>query len=74
MRSIRHNVIWLIPTVFAAGCLRTVYVPDGDPVRLRAPIRRARVWVREADGTVSAARMDIPEGWYALPDRTESAP
>lgn len=56
------------------GCLPgcgtpTIYVPNGEPVRLRETIRGATVWVldKDADGEPVAGRMDLPEGWYALP-------
>ena len=52
-----------------AGCgTRTIYVPSGDPVRLREPIRRAKVWTFDKDGKATPGVMDIPAGWYALPD------
>jgi len=58
----------LIVVTLLAGCAaRTVYVPDGTPVRLRETVRNAKVWVKDADGEPVAGQMDIPEGWYALP-------
>ena len=50
------------------GCTRTIYVPAGEPVRLRETIRDAKVWVLDADGQPAAGKMDLPEGWYALDD------
>ena len=51
-----------------AGCgTRTVYVPSGEPVRLRETVKRAKVWVLDADGEPVAGVMDVPEGWYCLP-------
>jgi hypothetical protein len=53
------------------GCfVRTIYVPDGAPVRLRETIEDAKVWVLDADGKPVASQMDLPEGWYALPLET----
>ena len=58
----------------ASGCgagapfVRTIYVPDGTPVRLRETIHGAKVWVKDADGQAVPGRMDLPEGWYVLPD------
>ena len=53
--------------LLAAGCgVKTVYIPPGEPVRLRQPVKRAKVWVMDADGNPRASRMTIPEGWYAL--------
>lgn len=56
--------------LLTSGCAtaRTIYVPDGEPVRLRSTIRRARVWTRLESGEIVAGRMDLPEGWYVLPD------
>jgi len=49
------------------GCgARTIYVADGEPVRLRETIRNAKVWVLDAQGEPVAGRMDLPEGWYCL--------
>jgi len=46
----------------------TVYVPAGEPVRLRATIPAAAVWVFDAHGNPVAGVMDLPAGWYCLPD------
>jgi hypothetical protein len=51
------------------GCgTRTIFVPDGDPARLREPVKNTPVWVMGADGKPVAAKMTIPAGWYCLPD------
>ena len=55
----------------ASGCQRTVYVPTGEPVRLRATVRAAKVWVLDANGQAIAGTMDLPAGWYCLPDPGE---
>ena len=60
-----------------AGCgVRTVYVPHGEPVRLRETIEDAKVWVLDETGEPVAGKMDLPEGWYALPvdDATSPSP
>lgn len=44
-----------------------IYVPSGEPVRIAEDIRGATVEVIGPDGT-TLRRMDIPAGWYALPD------
>ena len=60
----------------ACGCgagapfTRTIYVPDGTPVRLRETIHGAKVWVKDANGQALPGRMDLPEGWYAIPAPT----
>jgi len=63
----------LIPIAFLlfAGCTRTVYVPDGTPVRLRETVRGAKVWVLGEDGMPVAGEMDLREGWYCLPEPPE---
>ncbi len=59
--------------ICASACLtgcgtRTVYVPPGEPVRLRETIRAAKVWAADRQGVEVPAEMDLPEGWYCLPD------
>jgi len=66
----RRGVAALLALILfgACGCgARTIYVPDGTPVRLRETIPRAKVWVLGADGQPVPGRMDLPEGWYCLP-------
>lgn len=59
----------LSAAVVLGGCgTRTVYIPDGMPVRLAAPVKGAQVWTLDADGKPRASTYTIPEGWYALPD------
>jgi hypothetical protein len=58
-----------------AGCgVKTIYVPDGEAVRLRQPVKRAKIWVMDANGVPRPSRMTIPEGWYALPVPDADAP
>jgi len=67
---IRKLLPFLLPILLltsGAGCVRTIYVPHGTPVRLRETVKNAKVWVKDADGKPVAGRMDVPEGWYALP-------
>jgi hypothetical protein len=71
-KTARLLAISLIASVMLLpGCLgqqvRTVYVPQGTPVRLREPVK-AKVWVFDKDGTLIPSEMTIPEGWWALPD------
>lgn len=69
MALLRRLIPLLLPIVFVYGCgARTVYVPPGEPVRLRETIPDAKVWVAGADGEPVAGEMDLPEGWYCLPD------
>ena len=67
---IRKLLPFLLPILLltsGAGCIRTIYVPHGTPVRLRQTVKNAKVWVKDADGKPVAGKMDIPNGWYALP-------
>ena len=71
----RVRKYWLIVLALLfflfAGCVRTIYVPHGTPVRLRETVKNVKVWVKDADGHVVAGRMSLPEGWYCLPVETE---
>jgi len=67
---IRKLIPFLLPFLLltsGAGCVRTIYVPHGTPVRLRETVKNAKVWVKDADGKPVAGKMDLYEGWYALP-------
>jgi len=67
---IRKLIPFLLPILLltsGAGCVSTIYVPHGAPVRLRETVKSAKVWVKDADGKPVAGKMDIPNGWYALP-------
>jgi len=65
-------IIVLVVLLALPGCgTRTIYVQSGEPVRLRETIRSAKVWVLDQDGKPVAGVMDLPEGWYALPDGEE---
>jgi len=61
--------------LFLPGCAtHTVYVPHGEPVRLRETIPGAKVWVLDETGQPIAGRMDLPEGWYCLPVPDDDEP
>ena len=68
-----HKLIpFVLPILVLTGCgVRTVYVPHGTPVRLRESVKNVKVWVKDAGGESVAGRMDLPEGWYALPVEAE---
>ena len=62
-------IILLCSYLFACGCsTRTVYVSEGEPVRLRKDIPNAKVWVRGAKGTLEPSTVTLKEGWYVLSD------
>jgi len=55
--------------LFLPGCSnQTIYVPNGQAVRLRGTIKNAPVWVKTEKGDVVSGVMNLPEGWYCLPD------
>ena len=61
-------VAFVIVLLVVSGCsTRTIYVPSGEPVRLRQTVRSAKVWILDADGQPVAGVMDLPDGWYCLP-------
>ena len=59
----------LCAVAFSTSCThtRTVLVPYGTPVQLRAPAK-AKVGVLDKDGIKVAAVETLPAGWWVLPD------
>jgi hypothetical protein len=56
-----------------SGCgTRVVFIPEGEPVRLREPIPKAKVWVMGADGAPVATTHRLESGWYVLSDVDET--
>ena len=54
--------------IVGAGCFtRTVYVPAGQPVRLRQTVRSVKVWVIDKDGKPVPSVKDLQEGGYYSP-------
>ena len=69
IRQAGWPVVMVLMLVMVGGCAtRTVYVPPGEPVRLRETVKNAKVWILDKDGRPVAGRMDLPSGWYVLPD------
>lgn len=73
LRPKRAAWILICAAAFSAafGCSRakrTVYVPDGSPVRIRATLKNSAVWVMDENGVWIPGVIDIPEGWFALAD------
>ena len=59
--------------IVGSGCgSRVVFVPEGEPVRLREAIPGAKVWVMGADGMPIAATCRLEPGWYVLSDASDS--
>jgi hypothetical protein len=64
--------VWaLFPGCSTPPFSRTIYVPSGKSVRLRETVKSAKVWVLDASGKPVPGVMDLPEGWFALPDPGE---
>ena len=67
----------VVPLVLACillgGCTssKIIYVPDGEPVKIRETIKNAKIWTLDSQGKPVAGKMDIPAGWFALPDKRE---
>lgn len=60
---------WIALLSMSLGCAsRVIYVKSGTPIRLAQPVK-AKVWVIDASGkeVKSSNKIEIPEGWYALP-------
>lgn len=64
------SLILLCVIACCSGCAgtRTVYIKDGNPVRIRKTIPQTEVWVQDGTGVWIEGKCDLPEGWYALPD------
>ena len=61
-------IAFLVAVLALPGCAtRTIYVANGEPVRLRETVRNAKVWVLDENGEPTAGVMDLPAGWYCLP-------
>lgn len=63
------SVCWIGFTICLSACAtRTVYVPAGTPVQFAEPVKNAKVWVPDKNGTKIKSTMTIPEGWWTLED------
>lgn len=63
-------LVYVLFCLSISGCgTRTIYINDGSPVRLAAPIKNARVWVQDGKGVWVRGNVTLQEGWYALPDK-----
>ena len=69
-RTLQGVLIFVMLCALAStlhGCgVRTVYVPAGEPIRLRQSVKACKVWVADKDGKELPSTLDLPEGWYAL--------
>ena len=68
VKDARTKVIILLIVLTVTGCAtRTIYVSDGDPVRLRQDVKNVKIWVYDLNGEPVASIITLPEGWYCLP-------
>lgn len=66
---VRTGALGVVLGACAPGTFtRTIYVPPGKAVQLRDTIRGAAVWVLDEAGDPVAGKMDLPEGWFCLPE------
>ena len=62
----------ILACLLLGGCTnKIIYVADGEPVKIRETIEDAKVWTLDSSGTPVAGKMDIPAGWFALPETRE---
>jgi hypothetical protein len=66
MSILKRLIPFLLPILLLTGCVRTIYVPHGTPVRLRQTVKDVKVWVKDSGGEPVAGKMDLYEGWYVL--------
>lgn len=68
MRILLAALTMLLAALSGVGCgTRTVYVRDGDVLRLRQDVESVRVWVYDAAGDPLPSRATLREGWYVGP-------
>ena len=53
--------------LFLSCATRTVYVPEGDAVKLRETVKNVKVWVKTKNDDIVAGKMDLHEGWFCAP-------
>ncbi|MBN1554458.1 MAG: hypothetical protein JXA11_06915, partial [Phycisphaerae bacterium] len=66
-------VVLLALLVLPVGCMRTrtVYIPPGEPVRLRETVKNVKIWTVDKNGKPVPGKVNLAEGWYCLPDMKE---
>ena len=58
----------LLCLIFVSGCFtRTVYVPAGQPVRLRQNVGPVKVWVKDEAGKPVPSEKVLEEGGFYSP-------
>jgi hypothetical protein len=70
---VKFKLFWpIVLSLTLIGCANnTVIVPPGKAVQVRETTRVA-VWVFNSVGERIPDEVDIPAGWYCLPDPGES--
>ena len=67
----RKTILFVLAFCFLSGCNKTLYIPDGKAVKLRETVKGVKIWVLDSRNKLQPRIMDLPEGWYALPDPGE---
>lgn len=63
------TVVFMCLSLALVGCgTRTVYVPDGTPMKIREKVM-VKVWIKVKGGEDLEAEIEVQEGWYVLPDK-----
>jgi hypothetical protein len=57
-------IIYFALTAGCAQLTRTIYVPEGDAIKLRETIEDVKVWVKPANQEAVAGKLTLFEGWY----------
>ena len=67
--AVLKSVCVIVLALASSGCfIRTLYVPDGTPVRLRQDVPNVKIWVKDSNGKPVAGKLTLKEGWYCLSD------
>jgi hypothetical protein len=72
VRDAGWSLAFVATSAILSGCYTpAIYIPAGEPVRLAETIKGAKVEAMLPSGAPAIRTMDIPAGWYALPDPGE---
>lgn len=64
-----YVIVACVMALLVTSCApRTIYVPRGEPVRLREDVPGAKVWIKDAAGKPVAGTVTLKEGWWCLED------
>lgn len=67
-KAIAILMFFAVPALaFAAGCNRTVLVPESSPIRVGPSARMQVYTLRNGEWILSDNKVTVPEGWYMVP-------